>query len=325
RDLREGKPAGEIEGRWERLDALAFLPGDPPTLLAGGEEGFIAAWDVQERKRLRMETGHAGGVRALALLPDGRLATAAEDRVVRVWDLATGKARVIPIGFPGGAYALAAVGDGLLAVGGKHESVHLLDLESGELAGELRNGWWTYALSPLPGGRLLVGGKSDHAEIWDAKAKARLKKLPRHRENLECSASHGERFATGDGAWDGEGTARVFDGDKVKDYPGHFGAVSALALGARLATGDRKGVVRIDGKPVAEAHPSLVSALAWSPDGTRLASACEAGEVVWRGADGKRLAGWKFPGAVLSLRVTEDGTKLVTGNADGTVFVLELP
>ncbi len=320
-DLAAGRPAGELDTGWQRIEAVAFLPG--PALLVGGEEGYIGLWGPDTRKPLRKTGGHTGPVRGLALLADGRLATGADDRVIRVWDLTTGQAREIPADFPGDIIALAAFPDGLLAAGGKDESVHLYDTAACEKVGELPVKFWVYTMSPLPGGRLLLGGKSARAEVWDVKTRKRVEQLPPHRDNLKSSASEGENFATGDGSYEGRATARVHGG---ASYPGHAEAVSALALGGGvLASGDRAGVLRLDGKPAGEKHEALLSALAWSPDGKRLASACLAGEVMWRDAAGKRLGGWRFPGAVMSLRVTADGRHLVTGNADGTAFVLRVP
>jgi WD40 repeat protein len=325
-DPRTGASRGVIEGRWQRLHALAFLPGALPVLLAAGEEGHIAAWDVRTRRPVRRETGHCGPVLAMAFLPGGRLATAGEDRVLRVWELASGAVREVPMGEHGAIHSLVPCGDGLLAAGGKDETVHLYDVEQGKRVGELPVGYWVYTMSPLPRGRLLLGGKGARAEVWDVPKRTRLARLPPHREDLWASASAGELYATGDGAHDGQGVARVFGGGRVIEYPDHAGSVTALALsGKRLASGDRKGVLRLNGQPGGPPHRDALCALAWSSDGQHLASACEAGELLWRDSAGKALKRWKMPGAVHSLLVTPDGKHLVTGNADGTVFVLRLP
>jgi WD40 repeat protein len=318
------KPPRKILGA-QRLNSLAFLPGPESTLLVGGDEGRVVAWSPSTSKEPQPSTSHSGPVRSMMWLPGGELATAGEDGIVRFWSLATGRCRAYATDFRCDIMSLALV-DGMLAVAGKHESVLLLDPATGKKRGEIQNGRWAYTICPLPGGRLLVGGEPSQAEVWDV-ARRTKETLPPHREQCFSSAADGERFAIGDGSWEGEGTAHLFrlDCQPAGTYGKHHGSVTALAFHkGRLASGDYCGVVRIDNKAVGEKHPGRVNAIRWSADG-HLATACAEGVVMWRDAEGNRVTGWKFPGGVCSLALTPDGRHLLTGNADGTVFVLRLP
>jgi WD40 repeat protein len=321
-----GKLLREIQGRSQRLNSLAFLPGKEPTLLVGGEEGHIAAWSPSTGKELRQAGGHSGPVRTMLWLPSGELATAGDDGLVRYWSLASGRCRTFSSSFRCDIMSLAMV-DGFLAVAGKHEDIVLLDPATGKVRGEVPIHHWAYSICPLPGGRLVVGGQCPRPEVWNVARRARVQQLPPHREQCFASAADGERFATGDGSWEGEGTVHLFGLDcrPIGKYGKHHASVTALAFHeGRLASGDYGGVVRIDGKKVGEQHPGRINAVVWSADG-HLATACSEGAVMWRDAEGQRVTGWKFPGGVSSLAITSDGKHLLTGNADGTIFVLRLP
>jgi WD40 repeat protein len=69
---------------------------------------------------VRLLAGHTKDVRAVAYLPDGRLASGGSDRTVRVWDPATGEP-VLNIQTRTPVYAVAAAPDGrTLAYAGRH-------------------------------------------------------------------------------------------------------------------------------------------------------------------------------------------------------------
>jgi WD40 repeat protein len=66
--------------------------------------------------------GHTGLVNALAVLPEGRLASGSLDGAVRVWDLAAGTAHVLK-GHTDRVNALAVLPDGSLASGSNDYTV----------------------------------------------------------------------------------------------------------------------------------------------------------------------------------------------------------
>ena len=45
----------------------------------------IRIWDPVSSVCERTLTGHVGAVRALAFLPDGRLASGSEDKTIKIW------------------------------------------------------------------------------------------------------------------------------------------------------------------------------------------------------------------------------------------------
>ncbi len=328
-DAASGKPAGEVSFRRRRPNALAWMPGPEPTLLVAAEDGLVSAWSPTTRKRIREEAGHTGPVEALLWLPSGELASVASDHHVRVWALDTGRRRSFSSGLEAPGYCLA-MSEGLLAVGGMgdRETVCLLDLGTGERRGALRFPGTAYSLCPLGDGRLLVAGGARQAEVWDVRRGERVEALPESGKECWSAVADGGRIAVGDGGYGGDAAVRLFDSGlkPAGVYEGHHNAVNALAShSGRLASGDMRGQVFVDGRPVGKPLRGFIADLAWSVDGRHLAVATGRGEVEWRGVDGVRVTGWDLPGAVKSLAVTPDGRHLLTGNGDGTIFVLRLP
>ena len=77
--------------------------GLPPRRRAGVEEAVLE--------------GHTGGVRSLAALPNGLLASGSTDKTVRVWDVGARACVAVLEGHGGRACALAVLPDGRLASG----------------------------------------------------------------------------------------------------------------------------------------------------------------------------------------------------------------
>lgn len=68
--------------------AYGFSP-DGETIISGGSNGYLAAYDLQGRAR-GAYVGHEGDIWAVAISPDGRLlATGAHDQTLRIWNLVT--------------------------------------------------------------------------------------------------------------------------------------------------------------------------------------------------------------------------------------------
>jgi WD40 repeat protein len=69
----------------------------------------------------------------------------------------------------------------------------------------------------------------------------------------------------------------------------------------------------------------MIYAIAFSPDGSRLASAGRDGRaIVWDAAGGESLHVWKLPGPVESVAFAPDGRHLACGNANGTAYILRI-
>ena len=86
-----GNGAGVTLSHDRILTCIAFGP-DGTRVAAGSEDGSIQIWDPHTSTRLLALKGHEGPVRTVAFDPRGdRLVSGSADKSVRVWDLASGK------------------------------------------------------------------------------------------------------------------------------------------------------------------------------------------------------------------------------------------
>jgi WD40 repeat protein len=108
-------------------------------------------------------------VNALAVLPDGRLASGAFDRTIKLWDPASGQLQATLEGHSGSVNALAVLPGGRLASGAGDRTIKLWDPASGEpetsqpqfVADAAIN-----ALAFLPAASILVAGDASGRLHW---------------------------------------------------------------------------------------------------------------------------------------------------------------
>jgi WD40 repeat protein len=163
-----GEPVLLIPGAAEgcSVQALAFHPngrllaaGGIDPLAAGGADGVVAIWDIQER---RMVKSRRGGAQAVAFSPDGkRLAVASPGQAARVWDVEDGQAADL-IGHLDAVTCLAFSPDGLLlATGSDDRTVRLWDAGSGLPRGVAELDTQVKAVAFAPDGRHLFTGNGN--------------------------------------------------------------------------------------------------------------------------------------------------------------------
>ena len=146
---------------------------------------------------------------------------------------------------------------------------------------------------------------------------------------------------------DVQGTVRIWDLAKKErvgdDFPIHVNEIADLGITAdkkRLVAVDNKGLVKVaniaDQKQrevIASfvAHEAGVRALVVSPTGTTFVTIGNDREVkAWSLAtadlkDAKPIRSWSLPTGVNGAAYAPNGKLVVTANADGTAYVLELP
>ena len=280
-----------------------------------------------------------GSVRAVAVLPDGRVVSGGEDCRVLVWDPARPGGGPVELGrHERQVRAVAVLPDGRVVSGGEDCRVLVWDpARPGGGPVELgRHDRRVLSVAVLPDGRVVSGGEDCRVLVWDpARPGGGPVELGRHdRRVLSVAVLPGGRVVSGgaDGrvlAWD---LARP-GGGPVK-LGRDIGEVSAVAVlpGGRVVSGgeDCRVLVwepaRPGGGPVELGrHDRRVLSVAVLPGG----------RVVSGGADGRVLA-WDLarPGGgpvelgrhdrwVSAVAALPDG-RVVSGGADGRLLVWDL-
>jgi WD40 repeat protein len=283
--------------------ALAFSP-DGRTLVVGGTDlHFLDGGTLRERKRVHVEEmDWPHGLmwrQSVDVSPDGMLAATvgAEGSILLVSTQSGEVVRTLRRrGLLAHSVAFDPGGKKLYAVGQKDEVLLVWDVGTGKEGPALcTNLVWTSNLAVAPeGGTLAVatGGPKPRCRLWDLRMGKELPGLEDAPDYLLLSRDG--RFLAGYhhnshiAVWD------VAKRDKVRRFDFGVKAVTAWAFsadGRLLVLGHSDGsfvTLRLaDGKKLAEvrAHTGGVVALACSPDGEALISACSACTVLrWEAA-----------------------------------------
>jgi RNA polymerase sigma factor (sigma-70 family) len=312
-DPATGKKLGELEGHAWYPRGLAFTK-DSKTLYSTGWDGDIRRWDVAARKQLPLPQGIRGTALAAAS-PDGKTVIYADgDHNLRLVDAATGAERSV-ITIPGlDPDQVAFRADAKqMAVGGKAGTnvvVAVVDLSTRKV---LKRFEWPKGNDPhasvedlafSPDGRRLaaITFRQSTVRVWDLTA-GKDPVIFRHLEGYSLSFSpDGRTLITG--GWDK--MIRFWDpadGKLKKEF------LAVLPDNVRRAGG--RDDVR-------------VFAVAYSPDGTRIAGADLGGRLWIWDADTMKpraITETKDIPRYNTLAWSPDGLWVATGGAVGKVFV----
>jgi RNA polymerase sigma factor (sigma-70 family) len=280
---------------------VVFSP-DGQTVASGSADHAIALWDADTGKeRLRL-LGHQGTVSSLAFSPDAKLLASScrmNDHTVRLWDLTTGKelrqywVPSVPLGNGAGLgvatwVAFAANGK-ILAAGGTDHKLRLWDVATGkELFNRAVRGLpalptggdvfksFTFDLVFSSDGRVLaftIDGTIYVVDVAAGQALFQFDKgglvlaLSPDGKTLLCRAGNFLEVASGR------------DLHKVDLPEGHAAAVfSPDGRIVAVSAGEADATIRLFGVATGKellrlhGHEALAPSLAFSPDGTKLAS-----------------------------------------------------
>jgi len=343
-----GAPIVALQAHANAIYDLAWSPDSTRIATSSESDFFVNVWEVASQQKVLGPLRHSHGITSIAWEANGqRIAAGGFDQAVKLWDATTGREIVTLRGHDDPITSIAWGPDGRLATAGGDGSMKvwdsLHDQESSVLAAD-RQRATSVAWSP-DGSRLASAGDEGIIRIWDAATRQKQLAIPAHDERKIVSqyglirslawSPDGTRIASAglDGAvkiWDASTGRELFA------LPAGHGAVWSVAWkpdGTALAAGLQDGTIGIaehfDNPATVrffQAHenpgraetPEGVRALAWNPQGDRLASGGFDGLVkVWdpvRATELLRMQGhnrW-----VIAVAWSADGKLLASGAAD---------
>ncbi|SNT50121.1 WD40 repeat [Asanoa hainanensis] len=269
--LQAALPATEIP-IWDDLDAVLSVAFVSDLRIATGSRNTVRIWDANGRLLHRF----AGrSVSAIAVAPDGSLATGSFDKTVRIWD-SEGRLLDTLTGHADEVHAVAFAPDGRLATGSVDHTVKIWHRDRspqytfGGQAGPVRS------VAFAPDGRLASGSADCTVWIWGLHGEL-LRVLADHTDEVSSVAFAPDgRLAAGSA----DGTVRVWDldGEPLHTLSGHADDVGSVAFApdGRLATGSDDHTVKLwdrDGRllDTISGHQGAVTSVAFASDG-RLAT-----------------------------------------------------
>ncbi len=326
-----------LVGHTQQVQPVAWSP-DGGTLASGSFDHTIRLWDAKQGLARAVLQGHSAAVHGLAFTPDSRhLLSGSPDGTLRLWEVERGQCVRVLRGYDACLYDLDWSPDGTqLASAGSDSVVSLWRVEGpggGAPRGVLRgHGWSVYGVAWHPDGGVLASSGWDNAiRLWEP-ATGSSAQVIRDRDHPDTLfwglawSPDGKHLASaglnrGVLVWEERADSGRWIG---RELPLFIRRLTFSPDGTRLVGGAEDGHVYVwgasDGKLLQRlaGHQGAVMCVAWSPDGSRLASASGSEVLVWEvrsGAGMRALA--PHPGGALAVTWEPSGERLLSGGSDG--------
>ena len=309
-----------FRGSNARVNGVAFT-ADGKRAVSSSWDGTLRYWDLEDHALIRQIAGHQNPVMSAVFSPDGkRLLSGGSDHTMRLWDLETGAEIRTFAGHPDTVWDVAFSPDGKTALSGCTDgNARLWDVESGKVLQTLETcphgRAWTVAFTP-DGKQAITGGGNVFENGANPVSSLRL--------------------------WD------LATGKEIRKFEGHIKDVRRVAIspdGKRLLSASFDGTVRLwelaTGKELKkfDGPGNFVESVSFTPDGKR--AVCSYGPAavdavyaedprcslkLWDLATGNEVKQFKgHTGPILCLAVSSDGRRLISGSADGSMRLWEMP
>jgi WD40 repeat protein len=313
------------------ITCLALSP-DGKTLVTGSKDRSIRVWDVNSAKVVRILQGHADEITSVVFSNDGaQLASSSKDQSIRIWNLSSSDDHRNFVGHDGILWSAVFSNDGkLFASGGADKKIVIRDTATGEVLRTIPA--HALAVTALAfnrnGTRLASSGGDQLVKLWNVKTGELIKEFKGHTSAVMALAySDDDKLILSGGA---DKIARLWDVEKgttVQVFPDVRSPISSVAIrkdGRQALIGCADGTLHVYNTAAAPtetgfviAHLSGVGGLAYSPDGSRVATC---------GGD-KLVKLWKLPDSGATARLNdpkgqEPGRAVMPMGENGTPVLL---
>jgi WD40 repeat protein len=322
-----------FRGHNHRVQGVAFSPNGR-YVASASLDWTIHLWEVTASQEYHAFPARSDRVLGATFSPDGRrLIDASLDGTVRTWDAEDGHLLYQLAADLDRPRGVAFSADGrLLAAAGRSGRLRCYDLVTREaVSGARQHGAPARAVAFSPDGRRLAStGDDGTVKVWDMAGTRPLFTCTGHTAPVPAVAFSPDGRTLASGGRDGVRLWDAVTGQALPPLSPNTPRAMALAFGpdGRLAVAQMGGKItlwdprtgRCCGPPLI-GHSAMAWSLAFTPDGTRLASASRDMTVkLWDTASGQEVLTLRgFASEVSGVAFSPDGSRLVTTDLGGSV------